>query len=418
MIIRLLNYIFGYVYIEAYGEKKERFINLCRKRQVSIWKVRDVTDGYGFYMYAKDFKLLKEITKKARIRVKIKERYGLPFFLFRYRKRKAFLLGIITAFVIVYIMSLFIWDISVDGNYTYTKYEIIRFLKENNVYHGMKKSEVDCETIEKLVRNNYFDITWVSVELMGTRIVVHIRENFDDTGNEEETGGNEDTADEGGYMIVSDKDAVIESIITRTGVPLVKAGDTITAGTVLIDGKYDITGDYDEYIRTEYVRADGDVYGYVTYQYMEEVEREYTLREYTGEEYSYDRIRVHDKAADFHIGGIKYEKYDKIETERQLSIAADFYVPVYISKITCREYVTSRVKYSDDELYQIADGKFSVFLENLSKKGMQIMENNVKIEITTDGVRASGEIKVIEKLGTLKPVIKEDTHNEETTVSQ
>ncbi len=421
MIIRLLNFIFGYVYIEAYGEKKERFINLCRKRQVPIWKVRDISDGYGFFVYAKDFKLLKEIVKKTDIRIKIKERYGLPFFLFKYRKRNAFFFGIITAFIIVYVMSLFIWDISVDGNYTYTKYEIIQFLMENDVYHGMKKSEVDCETIEKLVRNNYFDITWVSVELTGTRIVIHIRENFDDTGEKKVQSDTEngDIAGDIGYMLVADKDAIVESIITRSGLPMVKEGQAVTRGAVLIDGKYDITGDYDEYIRTEYVKADGDVYGYVTYPYTDIVEREYTLREYTGEEYTYRKLRINDSAANLDLFGVEYKLYDRIETEKQLSIVGDFYVPVYMSEITCREYTTKTVKYSDEELMAVAEGKLTIFLENLSKKGIQIMENNVTIEIGTNGASASGSIKVREKIGKLEPVVVEEKPTEpESTANE
>lgn len=412
MILKLFNIISGYLYVEVYGQKKERFINLCSKREVSIWKLKDIEGGYGFYIYAKDFKLLKEIIKKTKLKIKIKERYGLPFFLFKYRKRKAFLLGIITSFIIVYIMSLFVWDISVNGNYSYTKYEMINFLKENEVYHGMKKNGVDCDSIEKLIRNHYFDITWVSVELTGTRLVVHIKENFDDI---EEVKAS-DESDATGYMLVTDKKAVIESIITRKGVPMVKAGDVVEAGSVLIDGKYDITGDYDEFIRTEYVKADGDIYGYVTYEYDEILSRTYILREYTGEEHDYKRIRMNDKILDLDIFGMNYEKYDKIETEKQISLVGDFYVPVYFSKITCREYVNNEVDYTDEQMETICNNKLSIFIKNLSEKGIQIIENNVKIEVGTDSAIAKGEIKVLEKIGQLKPIeilTEETTENNE-----
>ena len=406
MILKLFNFISGYLYVEVYGQKKERFINLCSKREVSIWKLNDIDSGYGFYIYAKDFKLLKEIIKKTKLKIKIKERYGLPFFLFKYRKRKAFLLGIITSFVIVYVMSLFVWDISVGGNYSYTKYEVIKFLKENQVYHGMKKSGVDCDSIEKLIRNNYFDITWVSVELTGTRLVVHIKENFDDIDEVKVSDDSETT----GYMLVTDKQAVIESIITRKGVPMVKAGDVVEPGSILIDGKYNINGDYDEFIRTEYVKADGDIYGYVTYDYNEILNRNYTLREYTGEEHDYKRIRMNDKILDLDIFGMNYEKYDKIE--EQISLVGDFYIPVYFSKIICREYVNKQVDYTDEEMEMICNNKLSTFLKNLSEKGIQIIENNVKIEVDMDFATAKGEIKVLEKIGQLKPV---EIFTEETT---
>lgn len=402
MIIRLLNYIFGYIVAEVYGEKKERFINLIRKRQISIWKITDVEDGYRFNMYAKDFKLLKDILRKTGMRIRIKERYGLPFLLFKYRKRKAFALGILTAFVICYGMSLFVWDISVEGNYSYTKYEILNFLKENNIYHGMKKDSVDCEAIEKKIRNNYFDITWVSVELKGTRLIVHMRENFDDAGLKEDVLS--EYEDGKGYMLVSNKDATIESIITRTGKPLVKQGQQVSAGDVLIDGKFDIQGDYEEYIRTEYVVADGDVYGQVVYSYNEEINREYINKKYTGKEKTYARLRLNDNSIELGIGGIDYEKYDKIEEERQISISGDFYVPVYMGKIIYREYENESLKYSDEELKELEELKLSYFLENLLKKGIQIKENNVTIEVSQEKAVAYGNIVTIEKIGELKPV--------------
>lgn len=413
MIIRLLNYIFGYIVAEVYGEKKERFINLIRARQISIWKITDIENGYRFNMYAKDFKLLKDIIRKTKMKIRIKERYGLPFLLFKYRKRKAFALGILTAFIICYGMSLFVWDISVEGNYSYTKYEILDFLKENQVYHGMKKEAVDCEEIEKKIRNNYFDITWVSVELKGTRLIVHMRENFDDAGLKEEALAEYEEGK--GYMLVSSKDAVIESIITRTGKPMVKKGQQVAAGDVLIDGKFDIQGDYEEYIRTEYVIADGDVYGQVVYSYNDETQREYINKRYTGNEKTYTRLRLNDNSVELGLGGIDYEKYDKIEEERQISIVGDFFVPVYMGKIIYREYENESLKYTDEQLKEIEEIKLSYFLENLSKKGIQIKENNVTIEVGQDKASAYGNIVTIEKIGELRPVTENVEEKEEIT---
>lgn len=413
MIIRLLNYIFGYIVAEVYGEKKERFINLIRARQISIWKITDIENGYRFNMYAKDFKLLKDIIRKTKMKIRIKERYGLPFLLFKYRKRKAFALGILTAFIICYGMSLFVWDISVEGNYSYTKYEILDFLEENQVYHGMKKEAVDCEEIEKKIRNNYFDVTWVSVELKGTRLIVHMRENFDDAGLKEEALAEYEEGK--GYMLVSSKDAVIESIITRTGKPMVKKGQQVAAGDVLIDGKFDIQGDYEEYIRTEYVIADGDVYGQVVYSYNDETQREYINKRYTGNEKTYTRLRLNDNSVELGLGGIDYEKYDRIEEERQISIVGDFYVPVYMGKIIYREYENESLKYTDEQLKEIEEIKLSYFLENLSKKGIQIKENNVTIEVGQDKASAYGNIVTIERIGELRPVTENVEEKEEIT---
>ncbi len=396
MILKILLYISGYLKVSIIGDKKERFINLCCNRNIEIWGLSDIEDGYLCYMSVGDFRKIKGIARKSHMKILIKKKFGLPFLLHKYRKRKAFVAGIVTAFVIVYLLSGFIWDISIDGNYSYSSYEILDFLKQNNVYHGMKRNDIDCETIEKNVRNEYFDITWVSVELTGTRLIVHIKENFDDIRQEDE---DVNAWGEKGCSIVSDKEAVIESIITRSGTPLVKVGDTVNPDSVMIDGKYDILDDYGVILRTEYLKADGDIIGRVVYNYSETIDRKYIMRKYTGEQKTFHIYRIQDNEINLFSNKVDYEYYDKIVEEEQLSIANNFCLPIYFSSMTYREYENIEVFYTDVQLQELSEKKLSVFLENLAKKGIQIIENNVRIEVGINEVKSTGEIIVLENIG-------------------
>lgn len=122
------------------------------------------------------------------------------------------IIGILSAFTILFVLSLFVWKITVEGNYTYSDEEILDFLNEQGITHGMYAESVDGEKIEREIRNKYFDITWVSVELKGTKLIVHIKENFNVEKHKESNQ----------WDIMATEDGIVDNIVTRSGTALVK----------------------------------------------------------------------------------------------------------------------------------------------------------------------------------------------------
>ena len=130
MIEWLMNKYKGYVCVEICGVAQERFFNLINARGIHIWNVRKENELVLYYMYAKDIWLLRDIIKKTKIKLCVRERYGLPFFLFYNRKRKMLLLGLLSGWAMVYIMSMYVWNISFEGNSRHTDDELIKFINE------------------------------------------------------------------------------------------------------------------------------------------------------------------------------------------------------------------------------------------------------------------------------------------------
>ena len=97
----------------------------------------------------------------------------------KYRKRKMFFAGIVICAVFVYVLSLFVWQIEINGNHARTTDVLLSFLEENEITHGMPKGKINCEEIETMLRAKYNDIIWTSVKLRGTRLVIDIQENTD-----------------------------------------------------------------------------------------------------------------------------------------------------------------------------------------------------------------------------------------------
>ncbi len=394
----ILKYLFGFVTITINGLNKERFINLCNRREIYIWNMKYINDSFTYDISVSDFRKLMMPMRKARVHLRINKRHGLPFFLHKKRKHKAFIPALLLFFIVLYTMSNFVWNISLEGGYTYTEKEIIEFLKENSICHGIKKSKVNCEEIERMIRNEYFDITWVSAELNGTKLTIHIKENFNDI---KDTVSKENPCD-----LTAARDCIIKSIITRQGTPLKKAGDRVKSGEIIVSGIVEILDDNKEVMSTHQVHADADVIGEVKYFYNKSFSLEYEEKEYTGYEKTAGYVRIFGKQISFRQRKAS-DKYDIIKFENQLHIFENFYLPIYWGKSTAKKYNKVKHTYSNEEAIKKAEVNLENFFIKMKEKGIQIIANDVKIDVDNGSCDAKGYITVIEPIIIDSPIATE-----------
>ena len=226
-------YLKGYLRVRLTGYGPERFLNMCQHHQIAVWGLTCDGGVYEFNMYQEDFHRCRLLAHKTKTRLHIMKKAGLPFLLFRYRRRKAFFLGILLSALMLWQLSVHIWDIRFTGNYSYTDDMLMELLNENEIVHGMKKNQVSCAQIEQLIRDSYTDITWVSAQVSGTRLLIQIKENSGILTVPEE--------DQTPCDLVASKNGIITEIVTRRGVPQVKIGDVVQEGQVLVSGTVKVT---------------------------------------------------------------------------------------------------------------------------------------------------------------------------------
>ncbi len=390
MVNKLLEYIKGWLYIKITGNNLERFLNICNHNGITMKNVSFEEECLLLKLDIHEFKRLKDISKKTKVHIKIEERYGLPFFLFKNRKRKTFLAGIISALVIVHMMSLHIWQISFDGNYSYTEDELMDFLIEQGITTGIKKNECNTEVVEKALRNKYNDIKWASIEIVGTRLIIHIKENFNEI---------KEVTNESYYSIIADKDAEIISIVTGKGTPLVKAGDVVKKGDVLIGGYYDIMSDFEELLSTKKIAADGTILAKTSYSVNKTIDRCYKTKIYTGENSKIFQLKIFNKNIEIDWFEDEYKNCDVTMDMNQLLLGENFYLPVFYGENVSREYKIQEGFYENNEAYNVGKEYIDDFLQKLIEKGIQITQNNVKIEVNEKNIIISGEVICNEYIG-------------------
>lgn len=399
-MIYFVRFLTGVINVRIKGFSTERFINLCKNKHIKLWNIKSAGSNCDFRMYPKDFKEFLAIRRKTGVKIRITKRRGLPFILHRYRKHVGFLAGGILFFTLLYILSLFVWDININGNSIYSDKVIMDYLNSIDIFYGSKKSEITCYDVEMELRKKFPELTWVSADLKGTRLTITVKENSDDVI--------EIPSDEPCDLICH-KDGYIASIITRTGTPKVKIGDEVHAGDVLVSSLVEIKNESDEVLRTEYVHGDADIYIMTSYEYEDILHRAYVDKVYTGEENKSFSIQLGKKLFTFDWFGNNYDRYDTVSSQEQLHLYNNFYLPVTFINGYDMEYELVDATYTDEELNSILNKNLTVYVQKLEERGIQILDNGVKIETDDNQGTARGLIKVIEKTGNdTEPVIEEE----------
>ena len=382
----------GYVRVRLTGRSPERFFNLCRSSKILLWNIACEKEEYRFFLLLPDFYRIRPFARKAGVRVRIQEKLGLPFFLYRNRKRKLFAVGAASFFLLLFVLSRFIWNISFSGNLLFTDDMLTGQLREIGVCYGMPKRGVDCDRIEEELRSRCSRIVWVSAHVSGTRLQIRIREN--------ETADGIPLREESPRNLVAETAGTVVSILVRAGKAVVQPGDEVEKGQILVEGMLPVTNDSGEVERTLFVRADADIRLRTTKIYREWVPHFQTVRSYTGKMQRGFRLRAGavDILAMPPLAG--KQNWDLTGVSRQIVLFGDFFLPVWTEAITAREYEKVERKRTKTELNDLTKAVHERKLQKLTEKGVQIIENDVKILDNSTGWTICGSMTVEENAGT------------------
>ena len=404
MLLKIIRYVKGYIRIRITGYSTERFLNACSHRGIILWGLEPKGRAYEMNISIPGFRKLKPIIRKTGTKVSIVERFGLPFFLHKYRKRKMFFAGALLFAALIFLMSRYIWNIDIKGNLTYTDETLLKFLKTREVENGMRVSEVDCARIVKDIRKEYDDIIWVSASIQGTRLIIQVKENEDTIPAMDEAAENPDQ--EKPTDIVADRDCVITRIVPRNGIPMVSEGAEVKTGDVLVSGQVPVMDDAGTVIAYQYHESDADIQGRTVIEYQDEMDLGYEEKEYYYDKKTHLPLEKNEyflKLGRYTLefGNIRnqYRAWEMYGYEKQLCIAENFYLPISYGKKTARPYESGEIKYSKKELQQRMSRKFQQYCKDLEKKGVEIIENDVKIYTGSQKAEAKGRLTVQMPIG-------------------
>ena len=394
MLLKLIiNYILGYLTINVEGYFIERFINMCRNKNILLWNIKRKNSSFIICKIGiKEFKKLRDIAKKTKCKITITSKKGIPFIFEKYKKRKIFLLMMCIIGGLLFVLSQFVWNIEVKitGD-TLNEDEIINSLNENGLYIGEKKSSIDVKEIINNVRLKREDISWIGIEIKGTNAIVEVVE------AEEKP----EVVDENDYCsIVSDKPGKILKVIANNGTAMVKPGDIVKEGSLLIAGW--IEG---KYTGTRFVRADGKIDALVWYTETASVKLNEKKIEKTGNTEKKYALNINNFRINLYKKLSNFEKYDTIYTAKKIKIFSNFYIPVELIECNNFEIKEENVNYSEEEAKAEAKRRAEEKLNDKVKDKENIRNVTVNYTVEEDEVKAEVTYEVFENIGTNEKIV-------------
>ena len=388
----ILNYILGYVNILVEGYFVEKFINICNKQKIFLWNLkRSKTTIIYANVSIKDFKKLKPIAQKTKCKIKIKSKKGLPFIFNKYKKRKIFVIGLAMVLITIFTLSKFIWNIEVIGNEKINADEIIQIANENNLKIGKFKNKVDTKKIINKLRLERDDIAWIGIEIKGTNAIIKIVESIPKPNIID---------DEEFCNIVATKDAIIKKISAQNGTPVVKEGEIVKKGTVLIAGWLE-----GKYTGTRYVHATGSVQGKVWYTQKERIYFKQQKKEQTGNVENKYSLNINNFKINFNKGVSKFKNYDTIETNKKVKLFSNFYLPIELIKITNTEVNITDITYTLEEAKNIGIEKAKQELNNKIENLNNILSIQINDSNTSEYIEVEVTYEMLENIGTKEKIV-------------
>lgn len=312
----LLRYVRGYCRIYAKEEKVAALLSLLMDRGISFTRTREMPDGlisfYAPYRLPSDAEPYCE-----RI-----ERRSLAADVYRYRKRAGLALGLIFAAALIFASRLFVWDVRIVGAENTPSEDILAVLERHGLYIGAYIPSLDKERIAMEITKDDGRFSWFKINMRGTVATIDINERKGREGIEATVPPSN---------LIASCDAQIELLDVSGGATVVKIGQTVKKGQLLVSGVID-----SQALGYRLVRARGSVYGRTTLAYEVKIPVKYRQK-------LRSKTVAGEKSIIFFGKSIKVFKNDRILTEfydiierKKRAMLFGVPLPLYISE---KEYV-------------------------------------------------------------------------------
>ena len=391
MILKIIRWIYGYVLFIVKGGNIEKFINLSVKRRVNFWGIRRSGDILYSNVIAREYKELHKVSKQTKSRIRVKKKYGLPFIINKYRFRLGFFLGIFLYMGIIYVLSLYIWNIKVTGNENISSEEILEVMSELGVSSGTLKSHIDVPLVNQYAMIKLPGISWISINISGSFAEISVKEKAITP---------EVVAEDRPCNIKANFDGQIERIETYKGTCVVGVGDAVVKGQLLING---VVEDY--FGSNTFVHADGKVFARTRRKFSEEIMTSKIQCMDTGKVINRYKVKILGVEIPFRLWENTDDTY-RVEIENYKLNLFGVNLPISIYSERWYEQICDIKEVSFEEAKKEAIDSINVKCAN-EFSSVQILEENDR-EFDKDGLRfVEVEYICIEDIGNKEEILFE-----------
>ena len=278
--------------------------------------------------------------------------HGLPHLLGRYRKRYGIFVGIVIAVVLIILSGTVVWDIRIDGEKRLTEKQILSDLEACGLRIGTATRGLDTDVIQTRMIIHSDDISWISINLIGTVAHVEIRES--------EPLPEKEYPPLAANLIATD-DGEIVGFEEVKGDISVKIGDLVNRGDLLVSGIRES--------KTQgfiYSVADGRVFAKTKSEYSVEIPLKYERKKYEDKAYVEKYIIFFNKEIKIYSNNRKNNiSCDIIDTVEYADVFSMGKLPFGIRTVKHLPYTYESAEISTEEAIDLALFRIRLLEEEL-----------------------------------------------------
>lgn len=389
-VLKFLRFLFGYVSFTARGGFPERFINLCRRSNILLWELKSENSVLTACTDRSGYKKIRAVARKSGMKVRIKKKYGLPFFLDRHSRRAGVLAGICFCVAVILILSTRIWSIDVTGNVRVPEEKIIEVFEDLGVKRGVSGAKVDIKSTEIAALQKLPELSWLNINIAGSAARIEVRETVE-TPDIDDDGTPTD--------IVAARDGQIVILRPFSGTEEQKIGNAVLKGDPLISG---IVENKD--LTVSFCRSKGYVVARTTRNLTAGQGAKIKVRKKADEKKSY--------ILNFLFFNIPLGKTNSENVYRNSSEVFINGVTLPVGITECRELITAETEITLDE-EQTKLAVYADFMEKCTEEFRYLkVEKSEITEKNADGnFTVSGKFVCLENIGKEIPMEIEENQN-------
>lgn len=369
MLLGIIRFFRGNVDFTASGKFPERFINITAKNGVNIWNPVPAKNAISASMYLSDYKKIRTLAKKSRVKTKITAKHGMPFIVNRYKARTGLFAGAVFGIILCIFLSNFIWSVKISGTEEISNTYLESLLSDNGISVGVWKNNLDVDQIERNIQRKCGDVRWMSINITGSLVTVEVKETYKKP--KLDTSKNP-------CNVKAVKDGVITRIQAYNGKPVVTKGSGVVNGQVLVSGIYETKqGDM------RYLRANAKVFADITEQRTLSIPKKITYS--TATDNYVDRKNLKFLWIDFPCN-LAFESYENsVSTVHGENLFInDVVLPVGFKIQTDRELVTEDYTISKSSAQEIVKTD-CILYEIFAKSESTVVSRNISVKENKSG---------------------------------
>ena len=313
---------------------------------------------------------------------------GLPRLLGQIAGRAGLAVGAALAVALMVLSGLFVWDVQVSGNVTLSEGDVIEELQKCGFGVGSYLPNLQVREVENRVLMASEGIGWISINMVGTVARVQVIEHIEG----ENVGETAPTGKQAANLVAL-CDGQIEYLELYRGNAVVKVGQAVKAGELLVSGLYDSpTGGF------RFTRAAGRVMARtertveveIPLLYEEKVYEASFLQEVEVCFFNFSqKIFKNSRNSDILCDIIKYNTY--------LGRLGNNRLPVSLSRTEVRPYHWQEQTRTPEEALALCYEELAEELSTLSGE-VQLLQTEIVTELREDRVILTCTVTCIENI--------------------